>query len=82
MILLIAVSSPDLNPEFKLIYLMPAGYSHLDSTHRYLHISMGEYMGLEKCWADDRTLSSLCNCYAPGIVYTSVYNSFKSSQLP
>ena len=61
MILIIIVLSPNFNPEWKLIYLMLAGYFHLDTAHRHLSICMAEYMELQKCMADGRALSSLCN---------------------
>ena len=77
MIWIIVVSSPGLNPECELIYLMLI-YIHLDTAHRHLSINTAEYMELEKCRADDRALSHLCICCAQCIVCTIVYNSLLS----
>ena len=75
MTLIIIVLSPNLSPEWKLIYLMLAGYFHLDTAHRHLSISMAKYMELEKCRTDNRALSSLCSSCVQCTVCTAVYSS-------
>ena len=75
MILIIIVLSPNLSLEWKLIYLMLAGYFHLDTAHRHLSISVAEYMELEKCRADNRALSSLCSSHVQCTPCTAVYSS-------
>ena len=75
MILITIVLSPNLSPEWKLIYLMLAGYFPPDTAHRYLSTSMAEYMQLEKCRADDRALSRLWSSCVQCAVCTAVYSS-------